>query len=112
MFVCASMESVEQKIKENIKKSLKWHKNLLCVVFVFCKWRLKILVNSVFINSGYWEYFSDAEKVLYFFYVRVDYVHYAGISTFVPFIQFYEENDMNHTENKIWRKKKQCHVLH
>lgn len=95
MFVRASMESVKQKIKENYskKKSSVWHNNLLCVVFVFCKWRLKILVNSVFITSGYWEYFSDAEKVLYLFYVRV--VHYAGICTFVPFIQFYDENNMN-----------------
>lgn len=92
MFVRASMEFVEQKIKENnSKKTSIWHKNLLCVVFVFCKWRLKILVNSVFVTSGYWEYFSDAEKVLYLFYVRV--VHYAGICTYVPFIQFHEEND-------------------
>lgn len=92
MFVCASLEFVEQKIKENdSKKKVQYDTDLLCVVFVFCKWTLKILVNSVFITSGYWEYFSDAEKVLYLFYVRV--VHYAGICTAVPFIQFYEEND-------------------
>lgn len=89
MFVCASMQIVKQKDYGNSsKKSLVWHKTLLCVVFVFCKSRLNILVNSVFITSGYWEYFSDAEKVLYLFYVRV--VHYAGFCTFVLFIQFFE----------------------
>lgn len=104
MFVCASMQLVKQKIKENSskkKKKVQYDTNLLCVVLVFCKWRLNILVNSVFITSGYWEYFSDAEKVLYLFYVRV--VHYAGICTFVPFAQFFEEN---HNGNKTWRKEK------
>lgn len=62
---------------------------VLSLCFVNEDW--KILVNSVFITSGYWEYFSDAEKVLYLFYVRV--VHHAGICTCVPLIQFYEEND-------------------
>lgn len=51
-----------KKIKENKDKKNEYDTNLLRVVFVFCKWRLNILVNSVFITSGYWEYFSDAEK--------------------------------------------------
>lgn len=91
-----------RKTNPKNKKSSIWHKNLLRVVFVFCKWRPKILVNSVFITSGYWEYFSDAEKVLYLFYVRV--VHFAGIGTSVLFIQFYGENTYN-GKNKTWRKK-------
>lgn len=70
----------------------KYDRKIYCVVvFVFCKWRLEILVNSPFITSGYWEYFSDAKKVLYLFYVRV--VQYTGICTSVPFAQLYEEND-------------------
>lgn len=44
---------------------------------------------------GYWDYFGDAEKVLYVFSVR--FVHYAGFCTFVPVIQFYEKN---YNENK------------
>lgn len=76
------------KIAEKLEQKKFWH---LCVVFVFCKWGLKF--NSVFIISGYWEYFSDAEKVLYLFHVRV--VLYAGICTSVPLKQFYKEKSKN-----------------
>lgn len=71
--LCVQVWNLWNKIsKKTAKKNKKQKLSMtnLCVVFVFCIWGLKILVNSVFITSGYWEYFSDAEKVLYLFYVR------------------------------------------
>lgn len=49
--VCTwTMAFVEQKIKENFSKKAQYGTDLSCIVFVFCKWRLNILVLSVFIT--------------------------------------------------------------
>ena len=92
--------------KENkLKKTYQYDTKILYVVFVFCKWTKKRSWVICLLYSGYSEYFSDADKMLYLFYVRV--VEYAGFCTCVLFIY-----------PVIWRKcygnktlKKESHVL-
>lgn len=90
-----------KRSRKTIPKKVQYDSEIYYVLsFVFCKWRLKILLSSVFITSGYWEYFSDAEKGAVFILCES-----CSLCWDLHFCAIYPVLWRKKYGNKIWRKK-------